>query len=57
MPPRRRVPVTTGRAAVDQWRRAGADTGRDDVATAVRYSLEELATVAPGRSEPTSVPW
>jgi hypothetical protein len=56
MPPRRRVPVTTGRAAVELWRQAGAGTGKEDVATAVRYSLEELATVAPGRSVEVRVP-
>jgi hypothetical protein len=56
MPPRRRVPVAAGRAAVQQWREAGAEVGRDELGTAVRYALEELATVAPGRSVEVRVP-
>jgi len=56
MPPRRRVPVAAGGAAVDRWRRDGSDTPRDELATAVRYTLEELATVAPGRSVEVRVP-
>ncbi|MEO5982742.1 MAG: sterol carrier family protein [Pedococcus sp.] len=56
MPPRRRVPVAVGRSAVQRWRDGGAGLGRDDLATAVRYALEELATVAPGRSVEVRVP-
>lgn len=56
MPPRRRVPVAAGRAAVERWRAERLDTSRDDLATAVRYTLEELATVAPGRSVEVRVP-
>ncbi|WP_406832539.1 sterol carrier family protein [Pedococcus sp. KACC 23699] len=56
MPPRRRVPVASGRAAVERWRQAGDEAGREDLATAVRYALEELATVAPGRSVEVRVP-
>ena len=56
MPPRRRVPVPSGRAAVERWRRAGDEAAREDLATAVRYALEELATVAPGRSVEVRVP-
>ena len=56
MPPRRRVPVAAGRSAVERWRAERLDTSRDDLATAVRYTLEELATVAPGRSVEVRVP-
>lgn len=56
MPPRRRVPVAAGRAAVQRWRDTGTELARDDLATAVRYALEELATVAPGRSVEVRVP-
>ncbi len=56
MPPRRRVPVESGRVAVQQWRDLGESTDRAALATAVRYTLEELATVAPGRSVEVRVP-
>jgi putative sterol carrier protein len=56
MPPRRRVPVADGRAAVERWRQDGAATERAELATAVRYTLEELAAVAPGRSVEVRVP-
>jgi hypothetical protein len=56
MPPRRRVPVAAGRSAVDRWRSQRLDAASEDVATAVRYTLEELATVAPGRSVEVRVP-
>jgi hypothetical protein len=56
MPPRRRVPVAAGRSAVDRWRSQRLGTAHEDVATAVRYTLEELATVAPGRSVEVRVP-
>lgn len=56
MPPRRRVPVETGLSAVRRWVAEGESTARDDVATAVRYTLEELATRAPGRSVEVRVP-
>jgi hypothetical protein len=56
MPPRRRVDVEAGRAAVAAWREDPGGAGRDVVATAVRYSLEELAARAPGRSTEVRVP-
>lgn len=56
MPPRRRVPVAEGAAAVARWRELGSATERSTVATAVRFTLEELATVAPGRSVEVRVP-
>jgi hypothetical protein len=56
MPPRRRVPVASGRSAVEEWRRSGEATGRTTLATAVRYTLEELGVRAPGRSVEVRVP-
>ncbi|WP_062517796.1 sterol carrier family protein [Demequina gelatinilytica] len=58
MPARRRIPVAAGRAAVAQWA-ALTDAGNAEpgmVAMAVRFSLEELAAVAPGRSLEVRVP-
>src|SRR6476661_1095400 len=56
MPPRRRVPIADGRAAVSVWRSQGEATPRPELATAVRYTLEELSVVAPGRSVEVRVP-
>jgi hypothetical protein len=56
MPPRRRIAAADGLAAVDAWRRSRAGTVRTDLATAVRYTLEELAARAPGRSVEVRVP-
>jgi hypothetical protein len=56
MPPRRRVPLPEGRAAVERWRAEGGQVDRAALATAVRYTLEELASVAPGRSVEVRVP-
>lgn len=39
-----------------RWREEGDLAGRTTLATAVRYTLEELATVAPGRSVEVRVP-
>ncbi len=52
--PRRRVGTDEGRAAVDRWARGLAD--RDLLATAVRFTLEELAARAPGGSVEVRVP-
>ncbi|KRE79413.1 sterol carrier family protein [Arthrobacter sp. Soil763] len=62
--PRRRIPVDEGRAALAAWRdAAAAEAGttpppvpRATLATAVRYSLEEVATRAPGNSVEVRVP-
>ena len=56
MPPRRRVPAAAGLAAVQAWRDAVGGAGRSEVATAGRYTLEELAARAPGRSVEVRVP-
>lgn len=59
----RRIPAAEGRAALTAWARA-ADRGPEEAAalpraaraTAVRYSLEELAGRAPGNSVEVRVP-
>ena len=56
MPPRRRTDPEAGRAAVAAWRTDPASAARDVVATAVRYTLEELAARAPGNSTEVRVP-
>ncbi|NHN55476.1 hypothetical protein G9U51_06720 [Calidifontibacter sp. DB0510] len=55
MAARRRINPVEGRAAVLAW---CADPGvkRAEIAVAVRYSLEELALQAPGRSVEVRVP-
>lgn len=56
MPPRRRTSPDDGRAALDVWR---ADPDTVPVAarrTAVRFTLEELADVAPGNAVEVRVP-
>ena len=54
MPPRRRTDPAAGRAALAAWR---ADpTSVPDRRTAVRFTLEELADVAPGNSVAVRVP-
>jgi hypothetical protein len=55
MPAKRRTDVAAGRAALDAWR-AGQGGDRPTVATAVRYTLEELATRAPGHTLEVRVP-
>ena len=56
MPPRRRTPVAQGRAALEVCRSAGWAADRRTTATAVRYTLDELATTAPGRTVEVRVP-
>ena len=56
MPPRRRTPVAEGIAALEVCRAAGFAAHRATTATAVRYTLEELASVAPGRTVEVRVP-
>lgn len=52
----RRIDPVQGREALAQWCRAGSTAERPVVATAVRYTLEELALQAPGRSVEVRVP-
>jgi hypothetical protein len=54
MPARRRTDPVTGRAAVAAW--LGGDTARATTTTAVRFTLEELAAVAPGNAVEVRVP-
>lgn len=56
MPPRRRSDPQAGRAAFDRAARAGGDGALEDVRTAVRWSLDELATRAPGHNVEVRVP-
>ncbi len=57
VPPRRRVPVAAGREALAVCRAAGfAAAPRVELATAVRFTLEELGERAPGRSVEVRVP-
>lgn len=50
MPPRRRTDRAAGLAAVRSWEAADGDVDRTTLATAVRFTLEELGARAPGRS-------
>ncbi|MFN8099915.1 MAG: sterol carrier family protein [Dermatophilaceae bacterium] len=56
MPPRRRIPVAAGRAALAVWLASPDDTPREVVAAAVRFTLEELSVRHPGRSVEVRVP-
>ncbi len=54
MPARRRIEPEVGRAALAAWRAGTAD--RPQIVTAVRFTLAELADVAPGRAVEVRVP-
>lgn len=56
MPPRRRVAPADGEPALAAWLADQGSVPRPVLATAVRYTLEELATTAPGRSVEVRVP-
>ena len=56
MPPRRRVDPRLGRAALDAVRADLHGVAPDLVATAVRFTLDELALASPGRSVEVRVP-
>lgn len=56
MPPRRRVDPEVGRAAVRAWAQVPDAAARDVLATAVRWSLEELADRHPGHTCEVRVP-
>ncbi len=51
-----RIPDAQGRAAVEAVRAAGYDADRATTATAVRWTLAELARVAPGHAVEVRVP-
>ncbi|NLJ55289.1 MAG: hypothetical protein GX344_14340 [Intrasporangiaceae bacterium] len=48
--------MDSGAAALESWSTDPEATGRSELATAVRYTLEELATRHPGRSVEVRVP-
>ncbi|WP_166844996.1 sterol carrier family protein [Isoptericola sp. BMS4] len=54
MPARRRTDPAQGRAAVAAW--LAGETDRRTTTTAVRFTLEELADVAPGNAVEVRVP-
>jgi len=56
MPARRRTPPVEGRAALMQWLTDPETAPRQVVRTAVRFTLEELAEVAPGNAVEVRVP-
>lgn len=56
MSPRRRIDPRAGRAAVEGWAADPAAAGREVIATAVRWSLEELAARYPGNTCEVRVP-
>ena len=56
MPPRRRIPITQGLKALRVWRADPSAAPPATVATAVRFTLEELAARAPGRTLEVRVP-
>ncbi len=56
MPPRRRTDPADGRAALAAWRADPDAVAVRDRRTAVRFTLEELADVAPGNSVEVRVP-
>jgi hypothetical protein len=56
VPPRRRVDPAAGRAALSAWTRDPDAASAEVVATAVRFTLEELSTRHPGRAVEVRVP-
>ena len=56
MPPRRRIPPADGRQALEVWRADPSAAPGATVAMAVRFTLEELAERAPGRTLEVRVP-
>src|SRR5450759_1782709 len=56
MPPRRRIPIAEGLQALRVWRVDPSAAPRATVATAVRFTLEELESRAPGRTLEVRVP-
>ncbi|HSF97528.1 MAG TPA: sterol carrier family protein [Ornithinibacter sp.] len=56
MPPRRRTDPAVGEAALTAWLADPDAVDRPTLATAVRFTLEELGARAPGRSVEVRVP-
>jgi hypothetical protein len=53
---RRRIPDVEGRSALASWDASAGTINTDVIATAVRWSLEELVARAPGQSVEVRVP-
>ncbi len=56
MPPKRRTDPAAGLAALQEWRADATAVDRATRATAVRFTLEQLATSAPGHTLEVRVP-
>jgi len=56
VPSRRRTDPEAGRAALARWTVDPVGAARDDVRTAVRFTLEELAETVPGGAVEVRVP-
>ena len=56
MPSRRRIPIAQGLKALRVWRADPSAASPATVASAVRFTLEELAARAPGRTLEVRVP-
>ena len=56
MPPRRRTDPVAGESALTTWLADPDAVDRPTLATAVRFTLEELGARAPGRSVEVRVP-
>ncbi|MDR2253791.1 MAG: sterol carrier family protein [Bifidobacteriaceae bacterium] len=56
MTPRRRIPSADGRRALARWAAEREAIPQADLATAVRFALEELADSAPGGAVEVRVP-
>lgn len=53
---RRRIDIAEGSAALSAWKSSEGDIPHAQLATAVRYTLEEVAARAPGNSVEIRVP-
>jgi len=56
VPPRRRTDPQAGRAALAAWRASPDEVSTADRRAAVRFTLEELADLAPGNAVEVRVP-
>jgi hypothetical protein len=56
MPPRRRTDPAAGRTALDAWRANPDGASSEIMATAVRFTLEELTLQHPGHTVEVRVP-
>lgn len=56
MPPRRRTDPQAGRAALAAWRASPDEVSTADRRAAVRFTIEELVDLAPGKAVEVRVP-